>query len=119
MIDIQQLDYSVGPFALDDLSLQVAPGEHFVLLGKSGIIEPEDLPADVVGSSPLPVASMGSCSLKEAMEGPERRIILDVLESNNWNRNETAEALGINRTTLYKKMKKLGLEGAQQAVQMS
>ena len=31
-------------------------------------------------------------------------------EGNNWNRHATAETLGINRTTLYKKMKRLGLE---------
>ncbi|MDG2407674.1 MAG: helix-turn-helix domain-containing protein [Pirellulales bacterium] len=36
--------------------------------------------------------------------------MLNVLNGNNWNRNETADTLGINRTTLYKKMKKLGLE---------
>ena len=41
---------------------------------------------------------------------PERQIIREVLEANNWNRNLTAETLGINRTTLYKKMKRLGLE---------
>ena len=45
-----------------------------------------------------------------ALAGPERQIILDVLEANGWNRNATAEELGINRTTLYKKMKRLGLE---------
>jgi transcriptional regulator of acetoin/glycerol metabolism len=33
-----------------------------------------------------------------------------VLESNQWNRFATADVLGINRTTLYKKMKRLGLE---------
>jgi len=44
------------------------------------------------------------------LEGPERQIILQVLRENNWNRNLTAEQLGINRTTLYKKMKRLGLE---------
>ncbi len=49
-------------------------------------------------------------TLKQAMENPERQIIRDVLEANNWNRNVTAENLGINRTTLYKKMKRLGLE---------
>ncbi len=41
---------------------------------------------------------------------PERQIIMDVLEINSWNRNLTADQLGINRTTLYKKMKKLGLD---------
>ena len=52
----------------------------------------------------------GHRTLKEALEGPERQIILEVLEANGWNRNATADALGINRTTLYKKMKRLGLE---------
>jgi two-component system response regulator HydG len=49
-------------------------------------------------------------TLDEALEEPERRIILDALRARNWNRNETAAALGINRTTLYKKIKKLGIE---------
>jgi DNA-binding NtrC family response regulator len=44
------------------------------------------------------------------LAGPERQIILEVLENHSWNRNATADALGINRTTLYKKMKRLGLE---------
>ena len=53
-------------------------------------------------------------TLSEALEGPERQIILDVLTANDWNRNVTADKLGINRTTLYKKMKKLGIEGMVQ-----
>lgn len=47
--------------------------------------------------------------LKEALEEPERQIILRALEALNWNRQETARVLDINRTTLYKKMKKYGL----------
>lgn len=47
--------------------------------------------------------------LKEALEGPEKQLILDALEALNWNRQETARMLDINRTTLYKKMKKYGL----------
>jgi len=38
------------------------------------------------------------------------------LRDNNWNRNVTADQLGINRTTLYKKMKKLGLEDPRGSV---
>ena len=53
---------------------------------------------------------VGQKTLKEALEAPERQIIREVLDSNNWNRNATADQLGINRTTLYKKMKRLGLE---------
>lgn len=47
--------------------------------------------------------------LKEAMEGPEKQLILEALQAFNWNRQETARMLDINRTTLYKKMKKYGL----------
>ena len=48
-------------------------------------------------------------TLKEALEGPERALILQALEAFGWSRNEAAAALDINRTTLYKKMKKYGL----------
>ena len=51
----------------------------------------------------------GIVRLKEALEDPERRLILEALEALNWNRQETARVLNINRTTLYNKMKKYGL----------
>ena len=51
--------------------------------------------------------------LREPIEADREQYgmdILEVLAAHNWNRNATADSLGINRTTLYKKMKKLGLE---------
>jgi two-component system response regulator HydG len=48
-------------------------------------------------------------SLKKAMVEPEKRIIRQALEANQWNRQATAKALDINRTTLFKKMKQYGL----------
>ncbi|HEY4760874.1 MAG TPA: sigma-54 dependent transcriptional regulator [Thermoguttaceae bacterium] len=84
--------------------------ERAVLLGKGNIIGAEDLPSNVTAGGGVSVEPLGNRSLKQALEAPERQIILDVLQSNNWNRQLTAETLGINRTTLYKKMKRLGLE---------
>jgi transcriptional regulator with PAS, ATPase and Fis domain len=85
--------------------------ERAVLLGKEPLITLADLPAEVRGASHMEMSSSnGQRTLKEALEGPERQIILGVLESNGWNRSLTADQLGINRTTLYKKMKRLGLE---------
>ncbi len=84
--------------------------ERAVLLGKDDTIGLEDLPRSVAAAGPLVVEPIGQRTLKEALEGPERQIILEVLESNHWNRFATAEVLGINRTTLYKKMKRLGLD---------
>jgi DNA-binding NtrC family response regulator len=48
--------------------------------------------------------------LERAMELPERRIIEAALRRNNYNRQNTAAELAINRTTLYKKMRKHGLD---------
>ena len=85
--------------------------ERAILLSRSEYIGLADLPPMLrQNSTPLAVASDIRKTLKEALEEPERQIILRVLKQNNFNRNETAEWLGINRTTLYKKMKKLGLE---------
>ncbi len=61
------------------------------------------------GGTPRPHLSMGVRPLKEALEEPEKRIIIQALQAFNWNRQETARVLDINRTTLYKKMKKYNL----------
>jgi len=90
--------------------------ERAVLLGKGNMIGLEDLPSNLAMAGPVPVAPVGTRTLKQALEAPERQIILEVLESNDWNRQVTAETLGINRTTLYKKMKRLGLEEMRQLV---
>lgn len=89
--------------------------ERSVLLGKGELIQPSDLPREVAVGASFRPARVGQRTLKEALEEPERAIILEVLEANNWNRNATADALGVNRTTLYKKMKRLGLEDREEA----
>ncbi len=92
--------------------------ERAVLLGKDNMITMADLPTEIRGAVGIITGSSGGQrTLKEALEGPERQIIREVLEVNNWNRNATADQLGINRTTLYKKMKRLGLEDSQLGVQ--
>jgi DNA-binding NtrC family response regulator len=91
--------------------------ERAVLLGKGPVITAADLPTEVRGTGAVFMNSTaGQKTLKEALEGPERQIIREVLESNGWNRNATADQLGINRTTLYKKMKRLGLEDGRVGV---
>jgi two-component system response regulator HydG len=47
--------------------------------------------------------------LKEALEEPEKRLIIQALEALDWNREEAARVLDINRSTLYKKMRKYRL----------
>jgi two-component system, NtrC family, response regulator HydG len=61
------------------------------------------------GATPRPHLQMGVRPLKEALEEPEKRIIIQALQAFQWNRQETARVLDINRTTLYKKMKKYNL----------
>ena len=48
--------------------------------------------------------------LAVALEEPERRIIETALKRNSYNRQATAAELDINRTTLYKKMRKYQLD---------
>jgi DNA-binding NtrC family response regulator len=89
--------------------------ERAVLLGKGPTITPADLPTNFASDAPPAIEPRSDQSLKDALAAPERHIIREALEKHNWNRNETADALGINRTTLYKKMKRLGLEEREPA----
>ena len=62
------------------------------------------------GVSPALAKGWTPSPLVTALMEPEKQIILAALRANGWNRQETAKQLEINRTTLYKKMKQLGLE---------
>lgn len=88
--------------------------QRAVLLTKTPEIGVEMLPPSLLsgmsGASAYPRIARDQ-TLREALEGPERQIILDVLKANAFSRNLTANQLGINRTTLYKKMKRLGIDG--------
>ena len=99
--------------------------ERAVLLARGTLLTVDDLPPEIVSGNPVAAAASGGTSaasvafnaaetlgmsLREALEGPERQIILQALRQHKWNRAATADALDINRTTLYKKMKRLGLD---------
>lgn len=84
--------------------------ERAIILCKEHLITLEDLP-DFFNTLSIPPDSKETfnnhdnvCKLKDALKNPERNIIIQALESVEWNRNAAARFLGINRTTLYKKM---------------
>ncbi len=96
--------------------------ERAVVLSRATRIGIADLPPNVIDNSTSdlllpPHARAGAAwiadgarSLREALEEPERQIILAALEANDWNRQKTADQLQVNRTTLYKKIKQYGIE---------
>lgn len=87
--------------------------ERAVVLAPEATIGVEHLPPAVcraVAETRLRAAPAAAAGLKAAMAHPERQIILDALAAHGWSRQGTAQALGINRTTLYKKMKRHGIE---------
>ena len=81
--------------------------EQAVLLGEDKHIEAGDLTSPI--RSQLQEKTDKPVGLKEAVAETEKSFIRKVLEANHWNRQETAKALQINRTTLFKKMKRYGL----------
>jgi DNA-binding NtrC family response regulator len=91
--------------------------ERAVVLSRRPQIDADDLPEPVqFYDAPRPAAPGAGESydtpmpLEQALEGPERRIIEAALKRNAWNRQNTAAELDINRTTLYKKMRKYRLD---------
>ena len=95
--------------------------ERAVILTNSAEIQPRDLPFDAStagagGGAAIPVLSgvPGSVSpLKDALEEPEKEIIRNALVAFGWSRAKAADALDINRSTLFKKMRKFGLESPE------
>ncbi|MDB5290398.1 MAG: Response regulator of zinc sigma-54-dependent two-component system [Phycisphaerales bacterium] len=92
--------------------------ERAVVLCRRPQIDLEDLPETIQFHTVRPSAGRPeeeeiyarAMPLQTALEGPERKIIEAALKRNDWNRQATAAELDINRTTLYKKMRKYRLD---------
>jgi len=77
--------------------------EHAFILCKGEYINESHLPQ-----------YLGSISIRykpeSSLEEMERLHILNILEKSGWNRKKTAEILQINKSTLWRKLKKYGLD---------
>ncbi|MBP7868225.1 MAG: sigma-54-dependent Fis family transcriptional regulator [Acidobacteria bacterium] len=108
----------VSPEALDILARYPWPGnvrelkncmERLVIVHRAAEISPYDLPDDLLAKvrdlAPLPETG----SLLEAREAFERRFILEAIRRSRGNMVQAARDLGIDRSSLYKKIKNLGI----------
>ncbi len=92
--------------------------ERATVLSRGRQIGASDLPPTVLKQAEASAETADDgriVPLKNALERPEKEIIQQALRSNNWNRQLTADILQINRTTLYKKMKKYSLDFSEHA----
>jgi two-component system nitrogen regulation response regulator NtrX len=82
--------------------------ERLVIVCPQARIEPHHLPPELFrGVAESPLQPYGT--LHEARSAYEREFILRKLQENRWNMTQTAAALGLERSHLYRKMKSLGI----------
>jgi transcriptional regulator with PAS, ATPase and Fis domain len=112
--------------------------ERMVVLSPGLVIMPQDLPEKIIGDHPIGNLRLAEneeleenpaqvlqaslkktysmslpdegMNLKKAVEDFERGLILEALEKSNWVKNKAANLLGLNRTTLVEKLKKMNLK---------
>ena len=86
--------------------------ERLVIICPQDRIEPQHLPPELFrGVATAP--EKGYATLHEARSAYERDFILRKLGENQWNMTRTAQALGLERSHLYRKMKSLGISAQE------
>ena len=91
--------------------------EFAVTVSRGQTLQPEDLPPEVLcpcrpeaaGDARAPGADEARAS-GAGDAGEERASLQAALEANRWSRAETARALGVSRSTLWRRMRAVGLE---------
>jgi len=114
-------DKKIGGVTDDALDLLMAyryPGnvrelenviERAFVLCRDGKIQPKHLPEHITGPSLRGEPPRCECVDPPPLDSLEAEYMLSALKRNNYNCQETARSLGIHRTTLYRKIKRLGI----------
>lgn len=79
--------------------------EHAFVLCHKGYIQPRHLPDAFGGIS----VTSHSVFNRESMKEIEAAHLTRTLQQNNWDRRKSANDLGVHRSTLYRKMRSLGI----------
>ena len=82
--------------------------ERTAILARSETIEPGDLPPHV--GAGLALGPAPGLAAEQTLAEAERAHIVQILERYGWNHTRAAEALGIGRTTLWRKLKEFEIE---------
>lgn len=80
--------------------------EHAFVLCRGGMILPGHLPQYLRSELESVVGSSAVTNIREL----ETHFLRDCLDRNNWSRTAAARELGIHKTTLWRKMRRLGIE---------
>jgi two-component system nitrogen regulation response regulator NtrX len=113
------------PAALETLAGRRWPGnvrelqnlvERAVLMTSASVVDAADLPPedDGLGRGADPDTLRPGQTLAEAREGFERRVVAKVLGETKGNVSRAAERLGLDRTTLHRRLRAWGLESAKE-----
>jgi two-component system nitrogen regulation response regulator NtrX len=81
--------------------------ERLAILMKGDLIEPEDVQLGSASAAPAQIDAR--LSLKEARDEFEKQYILSRLREFAGNVSRTAEALGVERSNLYRKLHAYGI----------
>jgi transcriptional regulator with PAS, ATPase and Fis domain len=98
-----------GTLFLDEIS-EVSPALQVVLLNE-GQIELEHLPDELV---PVSLHHAGGRKMIETVKALEMQAIREALERNKGNRVAAARELGMHKSTLFRKVRLLGIELPEQ-----
>lgn len=83
--------------------------ERIVIMSGKKVIEPDDLP-DLSIAGPPPSASFRFPSFKAAIDAYQREFILHKLAEHGGSVSKAAEAMGVDRSHLYRRMRNLGIQ---------
>jgi DNA-binding NtrC family response regulator len=86
--------------------------EYAVVLARQGLIDVKELPAEIQLPTALQQTELGTLprSGVQSLDDVERNAILQALAECRGNKKKAAELLGIQRPTLYNKMKRYAIE---------
>ena len=84
--------------------------ERAFVLCQGDMIEPAHLPSSLRGHGPAAADAIPGGEIRSLRNLSEKQAILAALERNNYNRQAAARTLGIHKTTMYRKIKALGIQ---------